>query len=97
MDFNRKLNTRYYVPKTACIPGYKCSSSKEYLEQPYFKEKQRLLQEFKKDALHAAGLDPADPMTERAYTLAWRLGHDYGHSAIYNYLWDIAYVIKGDE
>jgi hypothetical protein len=96
MDIYAKIDSGCYEPKSRFIPYSKAGTLEAYENQPYLKEEEKLLQNFKKDAILEAGLDPDNSMTGRAWDMAWELGHSNGYSGVYGYLRDIAYVINGD-
>lgn len=65
------------------------------LKQKYSEKDAELYAQFKVDALKETGLWGHEA-GNRAFLLAWELGHSAGYSEVFIHLERIAYVIKGE-
>jgi hypothetical protein len=83
MDFDKyRINNVPYVSHKTNPEGHAA----------YQAEESRLCKLFHDDALAEAGLT-GHPKAEKAFELAWSLGHAYGYSEVMGYLYQIAEVV----
>jgi len=56
-------------------------------------DQDRLTEQFRKDLLEECGVTN-NPKADKAYGIAWDLGHSYGFCEVANYFYDLVELIK---
>jgi hypothetical protein len=85
--FEEKISSRYYYTQL--------DHRSEHDREAYWADKIRLEEEFKQDALKAAGL-LGHPKADKAYSMAWADGHSSGYNDVFYYLERFADLLLND-
>lgn len=98
LDILQKYGLSGTGPSLGGLPAKpRVSREQDFRQQmdAYREESRRLEQQFRRDAIEAAGLKD-HPKAKAAYGLAWEYGHSAGYAEVYYYLLDLADLLLSE-